>query len=312
MPPADAHYDSVGLVCRADASARNTCLMPNDDFYTLPLPASNDQAALDFLAGIGGSSTGTGQALQRVGIDAPVVRAQYKQAIEDLARQIAERLERGQSKEQVARWAVEQRRQIVSRMRSGSGPMGRTLYEIRDWRKYGPGGRTYANMVRHYQTRGVPSAQIPDRLIAGATRSNAGVNQAALRGASYLRHGGRVLIVVGVAISAARIWNASEAELPKVIGEELGGFIGGSLGASAAVGACLVFGVATGGWGLLACGIVGGAAGGLGGSMIGGAITDGIYYSDDATPADQLGNVIIEIPASRVYSSPPSLMCMPR
>ena len=165
-------------------------------------------------------------------------------------------------------------------------------------------------MVRYYQNQGVPQSQIPERLLSGAQRSNPGVS-AAMRGASYLRHGGRVLIVVGVAVSAARIWNASDEELPRVIGEELGGFIGGGIGAGAGVGICLVFGTASGGWGLLACGVVGGLVGGVGGSMAGGAIADGIYYSDASTPEHLMGEVVIEIPVSHLYAEPPPNMCVP-
>lgn len=310
MSEHEQYYDEVGLVCRADAPLHNVCVAPGEVRYTLELPARNENEAYDFLAGIGGGAVGTGQAMRRIGIDAPLLRARYKTEVENLARQIAERLEQGQSREQVARWAAEQRRQIVRRMRSGTGPVSRALYEIRDWREYGRGGRSYDNMVRRYHARGVPQSQIPGRIIDGAVRSNAGVNQA-MRGAAYLRHGGTVLIVVGVAISAARIWNASDDELSRVIGEELGGFVGGSLGAGAGVGICIVFGIASGGWGLLACGVIGGVAGGIGGTMAGRSIADGIYYSDASTPARQLGEVIIEIPVNHVYTEAPINMCLP-
>ncbi len=188
--------------------------------------------------------------------------------------------------------------------------MTQTIYEIRDWRTYGRGGRTYDNLVRRYRGRGVPATQVPGRILDGATRSNPGVNRA-LRGASYLRHGGRVLIVVGVAVSAARIWNAGEEELPRVIGEELGGFIGGGLGAGAAVGICLVFGIASGGWGLLACGVVGGIGGGVIGSELGGSASDRLFYSDDSTSPHAMGEVIIEVPENRIYTRPPANMCLP-
>ena len=47
------------------------------------------------------------------------------------------------------------------------------------------------------------------------------------------------------------------------------------MGTGAAVGACLVFGIVTGGWGLLACGVVGG----LGGGWLGAKAGERIYYS---------------------------------
>ncbi|QUL38972.1 hypothetical protein [Erythrobacter sp. JK5] len=45
--------------------------------------------------------------------------------------------------------------------------------------------------------------------------------------------------------------------------------------------------------------------------MIGGAAADGIFYSDVDTPADQMGQIVIEIPADRLYSEPPENMCLP-
>ncbi len=311
MGSPERSHDEAGLVCRADAAIPNVRISPGEARYTMPLPARSESEALAFLEGLGGDAAGAGWAMRRIGIDAPAIRALYKQEVEDLARQIAARLERGESTEAVARWASEQRRQIVRRMRAGTGRVSQVVYEVRDWRQYGRGGRTYPNMVRHYQARGVPHSAIPGRILEGATRSNKGVNQAIMNGASYLRHGGRVLIVVGVAVSAARIWNESDEELPRVIGEEFGGFIGGTLGAGAGVGVCLVFGIASGGWGLLACGVIGGIAGGVGGSMAGGAIADGVYYSDASTPAHLMGEVVIEIPASRLYTQPPATMCLP-
>jgi len=304
----DACYADEGLVCRADHGLYLTCSEPDESRYRMSLPVETASEAIDFLSQIGGETAGTGRGMRRVGIDAPKIRAQYKAEVEALVRQIADRLEQGQSPNDVARWASEQRRQIVNRMRSGSGLTTRAVYEIRDWRKYGRGGRTYDNLTRYYRNQGVPAGDINSRILSGAQRSNTGVN-AAMKGAAYLRHGGRVLIVVGVTISVARIWNASEEELPRVISEELGGFIGGGLGASAGVGLCIVFGIATSGWGLLACGVVGGGAGGWIGSELSGAAADKIFYTDNSIPESQLGQIGIEIPANEIYDLPPPRMC---
>lgn len=303
------YYDENELVCHVDAPISNHVSNRGANNVLL-LPAQTNTEAVEFLSQIGGGSAGAGQAMRRIGIDAPVMRARYKQEVENLARQIAERLKTGESTESVARWASEQRRQIVRRMRANTGRVAQGLYEIRDWQQYGRGGRTYPNMVRYYQAQGIPNSAIPGRILDGATRSNVNVNQA-MRGASYLRHGGRILIVVGVAVSAARIWNASDEELSRVIGEELGGFVGGGLGAGAGIGICLLFGIASGGWGLLACGAIGGIAGGVGGSKIGGVLSDGIYYSDVSIPHQLTNDVVIEIPVDQIYSQPPENMCMP-
>lgn len=208
MCRAEQFYDESGLICRPNTLTSRD-ISPEEISYTMSLPAQSDKEAFNFLRDIGGGAAGAGRAMRRIGVDAPVIRTRYKQEIENLARQIAERLEQGESTESVARWASEQRRQIVRNLRAGSGRFAQVLYEVRDWRQYGRGGRTYSNMMRHYQARGIPNSAVPGRILNGASSSNLNVNQA-MRGANYLRHGGRVLIVVGVAISAARIWNASE------------------------------------------------------------------------------------------------------
>ena len=100
-----------------------------------------------------------------------------------------------------------------------------------------------------------------EAIIKGAQKSNTSVNSSALRGAAFLKRGGRVVLVVGAGMSAARILSAREHELPRVVGEEAAGFAGGAAGSSALIGACMIFGIASGGWGLLACGALGGIAG---------------------------------------------------
>jgi len=283
--------------------------LPNEAAYRLPLPAADADAASRFLEGLGGDAAGAGRKMVEIGINAPLLRAAYKREIEAMMAELARRLAAGEPKESVARWVSAERNRIIGRIRSSSGLVTRGIYELRDWREYGPGGRTWDNIQKRYQGRGLSGEATHKHIILGAQTSNTTVNTAAMRGASYLRHGGRVVLVVGVAVSAARIWNASEQELPRVIGEEMGGYIGGGIGAGAGVGICMIFGIASGGWGLLACGIVGGLGGGVAGSYVGGQVADGIYYTDETTPQEALGFVSLELPAGSLYRSPPESMC---
>lgn len=303
--------NSCGEICYAVQLQAPNMSLPQSNAYSLPLPAKTLDQAACFLEGLGGDAVGAGRAMTRIGINAPQIRATYKREVEGMIAELARRLEAGESKEVVARWASTERNRIIAKLRSGSGMVTRGIYEVRDWREYGYGGRTWNNITRRYEARGLRGDKMYDHIIKGAQKSNPNVNNAAMRGASYLKHGGRVVLVVGVAISAARIWNASDEELPRVIGEELGGFIGGGIGAGAGVGICIIFGIATSGWGLLACGVVGGVGGGVAGSYAGGKITDGIYYSDANTPAHMLGQVTIEIPKQQLYTVPPAAMCVP-
>lgn len=89
-------------------------------------------------------------------------------------------------------------------------------------------------------------------------------------GAPALRWGGRGLLVFGAWMTYNRIKNATPEELPRVVGEEGGGWAGGFGGASLGAAACIAFGIATEGVGLLLCGALGGIGGGLLGSYLGG------------------------------------------
>jgi hypothetical protein len=94
------------------------------------------------------------------------------------------------------------------------------------------------------------------------------------RNAENIRWGGRIVIVAGLAYSGYKIATADPKNRPRVIAEEAGGQIGGFAGAAIAGAVCLGFGIATGGVGLFACGVIGGIIGGLGGSALGGAAVE--------------------------------------
>ncbi len=94
------------------------------------------------------------------------------------------------------------------------------------------------------------------------------------RGASSLRHAGPIVQGLSLGYSGYLIGTATEEERPRVIAEEAGGQAGGWLGSAAGAGFCVVAGIATGGWVLLGCAIVGGAIGGIGGSALAGAAVD--------------------------------------
>jgi hypothetical protein len=154
----------------------------------------------------------------------------------------------------------------------------RIVYEVRDTLRYGRRGRSYANLSHRYASRGLIGEGLQEALIAGATHPNQGISSAAVRGARYLRYGGRVVLVISVVSTAYVLLTTPEEELGRVLFEEGGAAIGGAVGSGLAIGLCLVFGVASGGWGLLACGALGGIAGGVGGTFAG----NRSYYATSA------------------------------
>jgi Domain of unknown function (DUF4157) len=90
-----------------------------------------------------------------------------------------------------------------------------------------------------------------------------------VRGGSAIRWGGRIMLVYGMYHTADRIISSTPQQRPTVMAEETGSWGGGLLGAELGGGACIAFGIATEGLGLLACGLLGGIGMGTLGSELG-------------------------------------------
>jgi hypothetical protein len=243
-------------------------------------PGHDVSEAVRALEAIGsGGEVGAGARMSRLGVSIPRIREEYKAELERFIVELERRRAQLPPKDLVAarnlaRWAVERRRTIARSLRTRQGVSATVVLEIRDNVKYGRGGRSYPNMLTRYRARGLRGGRVYAEMLEGAAKPNAGINQAALRGARFLKNGGRVVFVLSLATTAVVLLTASEEELPQLLFEEGGAAVGGAIGSGLAVGACLVFGVATGGWGLLACGVVGGLAGGWAGQTGG----DRLYY----------------------------------
>lgn len=106
-----------------------------------------------------------------------------------------------------------------------------------------------------------------------------------MRYSGAIRWGGRILVVAGPAIAAARVATAPEGERLNVAAEEGGSMLGGALGTSLAVGGCIALGIATGGVGLFVCGLVGGGIGGYLGSAAGGNMMRGLQAGGRPCPS---------------------------
>lgn len=296
----------AGQVCIAREPL--VCLAPDADAFTCSLPAETPREAADLLEAIGsGGMLGTGMRIWHTGAVMPKIRIDYERRLQGLVAEVGERRARGQAPRAIADWVVEERRQIANGSRWRTGVDTRGIFEIRDWAEYGVGGRTMRNLERRYVVRGFSGEALSEKLIQGALHPNTGISASAIRGARYLRNGGRVLVPFGVAVTAYTVVTAPQEDLPRVIAEESGSFLGGTVGSGVAVTACLVFGIATGGWGLLACGVVGGIAGGAAGATA----ANRLYYSTNAWIENDVLNTGV-VPASTLVASPPPSMCLPR
>jgi len=123
------------------------------------------------------------------------------------------------------------------------------------------------------------------RLVSVQRMTGSGEASFLMRHSGKIRWGGRALFVVGLAVSAYRIANATPEERPVVFAEEGGGMAGGALGTGGAVAGCLLLGVATGGVGLFVCGLAGGIVGGALGSTIAGSVMRGLQEASPPCPS---------------------------
>ena len=87
-----------------------------------------------------------------------------------------------------------------------------------------------------------------------------------------LRWGGRGLAVIGAGTAIYQVVTAEGPHRREIQGRAFGSFALGTIMGAAAVGFCIGAGIATGGLGLVLCGLIAGGAGVFGGDAIGGAI----------------------------------------
>ncbi len=221
---------------------------------------------------------------------------EFKELPNEELRKKFEGLEETKIKE-TATWAAETRTKIVKEMRSKMTLLNRVGVEIRDKAVYGLKSRTFDNLLKRKLDKGVDETVAHWELIQSSLKSNQGVTKIAHRAseaARYLKHGGKVMLVVSVSASLYAILRAPEEDLERVIFEELGGAMGGTLGSATVAGACLVAGVASLGSGFLACGVIGGIAGGIAGGLGGSFAANRIYYTShrENNPSDDF--IVIE------------------
>ncbi len=296
--------DYVLRVCREPDS-----IIDDPDALVCRLPVQSERDAEELLSIIGsGTTAGTGYRLKRLGFDLPRIRAEYEAEVANLVREVASR--RGtMSTKELARWVSGERVRIARSMRLRVGLSSTVVLEVRDNIKYGIGGRTFGNMQSYYEGKGASGEAVFEKVVTGATSPNTEISQSVVRGAIFLKWGGRVILAIGLTATAYRLLTTPEEQLPAVIEEEAvswtGGIVGSGMGSDAAMALCLVLGIATEGFGLLACGLIGGIGGGLFGSHV----TTRIYYSNTQIIERQARERAI-IDGKLLLEEPP-LMCTP-
>jgi hypothetical protein len=131
----------------------------------------------------------------------------------------------------------------------------------------------------NHQGRIVNVQTIPPGGVSPGTSFSTRAASFAARNAGAIRWAGRIALVAGLALSGYRIATAAPEERGRVIGQEAGGLALGIVGTAAGAATCIALGVATAGFGLLLCGLAGGAAMGALGSAAGGGIGEFVQGS---------------------------------
>jgi len=98
------------------------------------------------------------------------------------------------------------------------------------------------------------------------------------RHGTKIRWAGRLAFVAATAYGGYRVATAPENQVGRVAGEEIGGLALGAAGTVLAGAGCVALGIATGGLGLFACGLVGGVALGALGRYAGGELGDTLQH----------------------------------
>lgn len=260
--------------------------------YQVTVPGRTPEEAVHFLAGAGGGVTGQGGFDLYAGTVLEPVRNAYKARLERLEAQILQRRAAlgpnpsPSALRELAEWAVRERARTARLWRLPTGPTQTVMLELRDWRQYGVGGRTFGNMVARQAGRGVTGPAAYEALLRSANTSNAGVNQSVVRGARALRFGGGVLAVAGIAVSAGTIAAAPPEERGRLAARTgvgiAGGFVAGEVATGLLmVGAALLL-ASPPGWLVIGVGLAAGVAGGM--------AADRIFYPEDYRPVgSQLG-----------------------
>jgi len=234
------------------------------------VPARSEDEGNEFLRSVGSGTLGNGANDLWLGQALPWVRQNYYQALQKAENEIAAERARLGSKlsdmaelERFTAWAVSRRNAIARFWRIPAGPGGLIGGEIRDMRTYGLGGRSLPNLLNRVGTKyGETGETALKRVISSVSKPNAGETTAILRGARYLKAGGAVLFVGGLALTAYDIAKAppgKRVEAAKVAGVQTAG---GLVASNVAVGVCFLLGMT--GVGLVVVGVVAGVAGAVG------------------------------------------------
>ncbi len=197
----------------------------------------------------------TGNLLNHVGApETQYLREIYKNGLAQIEAEKARMTAAKYSESAIAKKMAEMRTQLAIDVRETGSKLLKKGAEMVDMVRGNKGRPTYESL----KASGKTDAQI----IESATRSNKYINALP----KWMKWTGRGFWIASAGYSIYVIANApDDITRAKVLNDEISGFLGGMIGGAATVGLCVASGLATGGLGLIVCGI----AGSIGGYALG-------------------------------------------
>lgn len=205
------------------------------------------------------------KALQLVGEQSAPIRDLYNKGVASLRNQAREMLKRGVSREEVARFLVAERTKLKIEIREISGGVMKMAAELYDLLR---GKRVDPSYEELFASKGSNKA-----IISGALRTNKWANRLPM----ITKWLGRAAWVTSAGVSIKAVVDAPPGQRGAVALEEGASLGGGVLGSELALVGCALFGIGTGGLGLVVCGVVGA----VGGSLLGTSLVKSATTSTD-------------------------------
>jgi hypothetical protein len=276
--PASGHHASGHHAGAANATLSSTKVTIEHGAQTISVsvPARHPDEAHQTLSVIGQGGLGTGLHNTYLGLTLPKIRSAYYEALrqaesEISARRLAlgTRLNNPMEFRQFVKWAAERRTSIARLYRVPAGAGAVIGGEIRDIRKYGPGGRTFDNLMARNAQKGLTETESLERILATVDKPNPAETEAILKGAKFLRGGGTVFFVGGVALMGYEWYRARPEDRPELVKKDVITTGSSIVATDLAVGVAFMLGAT--GVGLIAVGIVAGVAAAYG--------AESLYYA---------------------------------
>lgn len=272
--------------------------------HTTPVtvPARTPEEAFRYLYATGSGLAGEGVRDLYQGTVLEPVRAGYKARLQRVEAEIIRRRSalgatpaEGELRA-LAAWASRQRTNTARLWRIPQGPGWAVMLEGRDWGSYGVGGRTFANILKRYEARGLTGPAAYQHILGRAVVDDAKTTARVAEAARFFRRGGAALGVLGLGVSAYTIATAPPEQRARVAEHEAVDFAGGLVMSEAAVGllgvGAALLAATPPGWLIIGVGLVAGIAGSY--------IADRTFFPEDYRPvAGRLGAGVAIHPTRR-------------